>query len=126
MVLCMGYYFLGMNQNGAFGRRLAELRKAKGFTQQELAKNIGTSQRMIAHYERHVKRPPLEKLERMAHVLDVSLNELLGVAPIKKQPGAPKDAYLQRKIQKVKELTKQDQKLVINMIDSLSAKRAAS
>jgi transcriptional regulator with XRE-family HTH domain len=120
------YYFLGMANNINFGERLAELRKAKGFTQRELAENIGTSQRMIAHYENHVKRPSLDKLESIAKAFGLSIDQVLGVQPLKKQPGAPKDAYLQRKLQKVQALPKDDQKVIINMIDALSTKKGAA
>lgn len=34
-----------------FGARLAELRKAAGFTQQQLADEVGVSRRMVAYYE---------------------------------------------------------------------------
>lgn len=121
----MCYYFLGMNQHANLGQRLSELRKAKGFTQEEFAASIGTSQRMVAYYERHVKRPPLEKLESMATALGVSVEEIIGVKPVKKQPGAPKDAYLHRKLQQVAHLPKDDQKLIVNMIDALATKKGA-
>jgi transcriptional regulator with XRE-family HTH domain len=120
---CMYYYFLCMNSTLDFGKRLAELRMAKGFTQKELGESIGASQRMIAYYERHVKRPPLEKLEGIARSLSLSIDELLGVKQVKKQPGAPKDAYLLRKLQQVKELPKDDQKVIVTMIDALAAKK---
>jgi len=120
----MPSYIQGMKNttaNGNFGRMLAELRKAKGFTQQELADNVGVSQRMVAYYERHAKRPPLEKLQAIARALSVSIDQLLGVQPVRKQPGAPKDAYLQRKLQRVQQLPKDKQKIIVTMIDALAA-----
>jgi transcriptional regulator with XRE-family HTH domain len=112
-----------MNAHDNFGKMLAELRRGKGFTQVELAKSIGVSQRMLAYYERHAKRPPLEKLHSIANVLGISADELLGIKPVKKQPGAPKDAYLQRKLQQVTQLPKDDQKVIVTMIDALAAKK---
>ena len=105
-----------------FGQRLASLRKAKGFTQRDFALSVGVSQRMIAYYEKHAKRPPLEKLEALVKALGVSIGELLGAKPVKKQPGAPKNAYLMRKLQQVQELSKTDQKIVVNMIDALTTR----
>lgn len=102
---------------------LAELRKNKGFTQVAFADAIGVSQRMVAYYERHGKRPPLEKLHSIAKVLGISADELLGIKPVKKQPGAPKDAYLQRKLQQVTQLPKDDQRVIVTMIDALTAKK---
>jgi transcriptional regulator with XRE-family HTH domain len=111
--------------DGSFGHMLAELRKAKGYTQQELADSVGVSQRMIAYYERHARRPPLEKLQAIAHALSVSIDQLLGVQPPKKQRGAPKDAYLQRKLQRVQQLPKDKQKIIVTMIDALTAGQPA-
>ena len=120
------YYFLGMKANLNFGERLAELRKAKGFTQKDLAANIGSTQRMIAHYENHVKRPSLDKLEGLAKALGLTIDQFLGVQEIKKQPGAPVDAYLQRKLQLVTRLPKNDQKAIVTMIDALAQKKGAA
>jgi hypothetical protein len=77
---------------------------------------------MVVHYEKHVKRPTPENFEPIAKVLEVSLEELFGIAPIRRQRGAPKNAYLQRKLQQVENLAKPDQKAVITMIDALAAK----
>lgn len=41
-----------------FGTRMAELRKAAGYTQVELAKQLGISQRMISYYEGRADPPP--------------------------------------------------------------------
>jgi len=122
MIFCIGYYLGGMNKQDNFGSMLADLRRDRGFTQVELAKSIGVSQRMLAYYERHAKRPPLEKLHAIAKVLDISADELLGMKPVKKQAGAPKDAYLRRKFQLVGQLPKDDQKVLVKMIDALTAK----
>jgi transcriptional regulator with XRE-family HTH domain len=114
-----------MSIKGNFGMRLAQLRKEKGFTQRDFADNVGISQRMIAYYEKHVKRPPLEKLEGIARALNITIDELLDVKTIKKQRGAPKNAYLQRKLQLVTEFPKADQKIVTNIIDALYEKNSA-
>lgn len=47
-----------------FGQRLAQLRKARGFTQQELADETGLSRRMLAYYERQSQHPPTTHLQR--------------------------------------------------------------
>ena len=45
-----------------FGERLAALRKAAGFTQTELANELGISQRMVAYYEQPDVTPPARLL----------------------------------------------------------------
>jgi DNA-binding XRE family transcriptional regulator len=41
-----------------FGQRLARLRKQAGFTQIDLAKDIGVTQRIITYYEAETQHPP--------------------------------------------------------------------
>jgi transcriptional regulator with XRE-family HTH domain len=62
-----------------FGKKLAEFRKAKGLTQKELAKKIGTSQRMIAYYEGNSCYVPLNLLPAITKALKVSTDELFGI-----------------------------------------------
>ena len=64
-----------------FGTRLAELRKAAGYTQVELADALGMSQRMIAYYESIEDNPLAKILRLLAQTLRVSTDELLGVSP---------------------------------------------
>ena len=43
-----------------FGERLAKLRQTAGFSQRDLAAEIGISQRMIAYYEKETQHPPTQ------------------------------------------------------------------
>ena len=63
-----------------FGSRLASLRKAAGFTQVELAAEVGMTQRMVAYYEAPGAQPPAHLLPQLAQVLGVSVDVLLGLA----------------------------------------------
>lgn len=71
-----------------FGARLAELRKAAGLTQVELAEAIGTSQRMIAYYESTDDYPIARLLRHLSQALGVSADELLGLTPPRSRPTA--------------------------------------
>ena len=66
------------------GARLAALRKRAGYTQQELAEAVQTTQRMISYYETQAEPPPSTLLPELGRVLKVSVDELLGLAPLKK------------------------------------------
>ncbi|MBD3315200.1 MAG: helix-turn-helix domain-containing protein [Chitinivibrionales bacterium] len=101
------------------GHRIAQARKAKGFTQQMLADSIGVTQRVITYYERESQRIPATKLAEIALALDVSADELLGLKEIKRPRGAPKKAYLKRKMRAVEQFDPKDQKTITNMIESL-------
>ena len=65
--------------NQTFGKRLIQIRKAKGLTQVELGKMIGVSQRIIHHYENKAEYPPAQKLIEIASALNMSIDELLGI-----------------------------------------------
>lgn len=106
------------------GQRLARLRKAAGVTQTELAKAIGTSQRMIAYYEKHSLELPARFLPQMAKTLGVSVDQLLGVEPMK--TASAQEGRLLRKLQEVKRLPPKDQKAVIYYIEALLTKQASS
>ncbi|MGH9970491.1 MAG: helix-turn-helix domain-containing protein [Pyrinomonadaceae bacterium] len=61
------------------GMQLAELRKAAGLSQYELARYVGISQANIAFWERSEKPPRSDVLPKMAEALGVSLEDLLNV-----------------------------------------------
>lgn len=66
-----------------FAERLSAIRKARGVTQRELAKSAGVSHRIVAGYETVVKNPTPEIVVRLANVLRVSTDELMGHKPVK-------------------------------------------
>ncbi len=66
----------------SFGKRLAELHKAAGYTQQQLAEEIGATRRMIAYYESESQHWPANMLVDLAKALNVSADALLGIKPV--------------------------------------------
>lgn len=100
-----------------FGRRLAALRKQAGYTQTELAQELGVSQRMISHYEGHSEYPPASLLPSLAQLLGVTSDELLGIQPLKKsrQP----DTRLLRRMQQIEKLDAGKKRQVLQMIDTV-------
>ena len=58
-----------------FGKRLVDLRKAAGYTQVELAKELEVTQRMISYYEGHSEYPPSAILPDLANLLGVKSND---------------------------------------------------
>lgn len=101
----------------AFGARLANLRKAAGFTQLELAAELGISQRMVAYYEGPEAHPPANLLPTIAQALNVSLDQLLGVAPVKKAP-AVGNSRLARRLQELEKLDPKDKRQVLQLLDA--------
>ena len=58
----------------SFGSRLLQARKAKGISQEDFAKMLGTKGPAIGRYERDEMKPSIELAARMAQFLDVSLD----------------------------------------------------
>ena len=63
----------------AYGKQLAQLRKAAGLTQVELAAILGVPQSNIAFWEQSEKPPRSDVLSKMAQTFGVRLEELLKV-----------------------------------------------
>ena len=63
--------------------RLAELRRAKHITQNELAEAIGTSFQTISKWENGITMPDITMLPVLATYFQVSTDEFLGLKPLK-------------------------------------------
>lgn len=59
-----------------FGRRIAEVRKQRGITQQQLAEEIGMSVVAIAYIETGKRWARLGTLDKIAKALDVQISDL--------------------------------------------------
>lgn len=66
------------NQQAArnFGRLIRELRIARGFSQTELAHQIGVDNSYLSHIEQGRRRPSIGVLKELARVLEVEYQEL--------------------------------------------------
>lgn len=63
------------------GERITQLRKTKNWSQDELAKGIGSSRVMIGKYEREDNSPSIEVIVKLAKAFQVSVDYLLGEGP---------------------------------------------
>jgi transcriptional regulator with XRE-family HTH domain len=108
------------NREESFGKRLIVLRKARGITQVELAKALGTAQRTISYYENEGGLPTVLLLGSLARVLRVTTDELLGLKPTKVQE-SPQKRRLWKRLQRIESLPERDQRAVIRLINSLVA-----
>lgn len=59
-----------------FGKRIQELRKQKGFTQEDLADLIEVDRSYMGFVERGERNPPLDKLIKIAKAFKITLPEL--------------------------------------------------
>lgn len=96
-----------------FGERLAQVRKKKKISQDELAKAIGAHAPVIGRYERSEVKPSVEVAAKMAEALGVSLDYLVGFADYEL------DHSLTQKILDIQTLNDEDKASILNTIDAL-------
>ncbi len=61
----------------AFGKRVAEIRRARGMTQEQLAEKANITPLSIGYIEQGRRWPRLVTLNKLAKCLDVSASEFL-------------------------------------------------
>ncbi len=77
-----------MSLNEELGQRLQQLRKAKGFSQEELADRVGVSRQAVSKWEGGQTAPDLERLLALSKQLDVTTDYLLtGQHPAAREQG---------------------------------------
>jgi transcriptional regulator with XRE-family HTH domain len=101
-----------------FGERLALLRKAAGFTQIELAAELGISQRMISYYESPEATPPANLLPQIARALGVSIDELYGVSAKRRLVKQDGDSRLRRRLLAIEKLDVAEKRQVLQILDA--------
>lgn len=104
----------------ALGERMAQLRKARGITQVQLAQTLGVSQQTIQAYEVGRRRIQVSTLPIVARTLSSSLEELFGETdqPRRKRGPAPK---WHQQIEAIAKLPKTQQRFVSQMLDTVLA-----
>lgn len=102
----------------SFGQRLAELRKTAGFTQVELAAELGISQRMMAYYESPNATPPANLLPAIATALGVSIDDLFGRTPKRRLVKQDGDSRLRRRLLAIEKLDVTEKRQVLQLLDA--------
>lgn len=65
-----------------FGDRLKELRKEKGYSQNDIANYFNVSKMTISSWELDKQEPCIEDIKKLAEILEVSTDYLLGYESI--------------------------------------------
>ena len=68
-----------------FGNRLFQLRKKAGLSQAQLGEKVGVSNKAVSKWENGTAKPGLDAVHRLADVLSVSVDDLLGALSAEKQ-----------------------------------------
>jgi transcriptional regulator with XRE-family HTH domain len=62
----------------SFGQRIARLRKGRGLTQEELGDKVGVTSQAVSKWETDISAPDVMILVKLADILGVSVDSLLG------------------------------------------------
>ena len=71
----------GTVMNVEIAQRLAELRRERGFSQEDLAAQLGLSRQAVSKWERAESAPDMGNLIALADLYEVTIDELLRVSP---------------------------------------------
>ena len=96
--------------------RITELRKQKGWSQSELAKQIQVSREIVGRYERGDAVPSIDIAKRMADALEVSLDYLVGTS--EKQL----NKEMVKRIEDVDKMKPDDKKMIYAFLDAFITK----
>ena len=61
------------------GKRIRKFRKEQELTQAQVAQKLGVTQQLIATYETGKRRLPVLALIKIADILNISVDDLLGI-----------------------------------------------
>jgi transcriptional regulator with XRE-family HTH domain len=98
------------------GKRLARIRKERGFTQVQLAGQIGIIQSLVSDYETDRLKLSAEMAVRFALALGVTTDELLH-SSVKKTPGKAPNRKVLRRLEQIESLPRRKQEALIMTID---------
>jgi transcriptional regulator with XRE-family HTH domain len=99
-----------------FGDRLAEIRRKKKISQDELAKKIGVHAPVIGRYERGEVKPSIEVAVKIAEALNVSLDYLVGSTDLILDKG------IVSRIQNIQKLSDEDKGHLFALLDAFLLK----
>jgi transcriptional regulator with XRE-family HTH domain len=104
---------------GSLGSQLAELRRARGLSQDEFGARVGLSQRMVTYYETQGGNPPADLLPKFAEVLGVTIDELFSRRTKPGKTPAPRNLRLWQKLRAIESLPADERKAILKVLESL-------
>jgi transcriptional regulator with XRE-family HTH domain len=105
-----------MSQKSKLGQRIIDLRKAKEWSQTDLAAQVGVSYAQIGRYETKGAQPPAEVLKKIADALDTNVDFLVNGNTEDKAKASLQDAEVIRYFKEVDALPQDDKKALLRVI----------
>ena len=106
-----------------FGKSLKKLRSEKGFSQEVFSSKIGIHVTNLSKYEREISIPSLEVAEKMATVLEISLDKLVYGDENEKAQKNITDTELLMIFRKAQSLKEEDKKCVKSLLNAYLFKK---
>jgi transcriptional regulator with XRE-family HTH domain len=108
--------YTDMPQKNKLGVRIIDLRKAKAWSQSQLADKVGISYAQIGRYETKGSQPPAEVLKKMADALDTTVDFLINGNTEDKAKASLNDAEVIRYFKEVDTLPVEDKSALLRVI----------
>jgi transcriptional regulator with XRE-family HTH domain len=106
-------------KDSKMGERITELRKQKEFSQQDLADKIKISRAQMNRYENQAVQPPADVLNKLAKVLDTTVDYMINGATEAKAKAQLKDSKVLEQFKEVDGLPDTEKNLVLKVISAL-------
>jgi len=103
----------------SLGQRIMSYRKKAGLSQKALAKAIGVSASLANHYENDKRDPSTQTLVKIADVLNVTSDKLLGLEILRPSPAVYKNRFEYSLLREIRFLNKFGQERALEYISEL-------
>jgi CheY-like chemotaxis protein/DNA-binding XRE family transcriptional regulator len=104
-----------------FGDSIKKIREEKGFSQEELARKLDVAQSTIGMWESGKRTPKLDELSRLARVLNITINRLIGQTKERKVELIKSEIYVDG--EKISDLDATDVDGVVEYINAVKKKK---
>jgi len=106
-----------------FGQRVFDARQRLGFSQAEIAEQLGITQSAFAAWERSPVALKPEQLRTLADILNTSIEELIGTASGAKRNSGP-TGKARRLFEQVSKLPRSQQQHVLTVVEAFVQNKA--
>ena len=100
----------------SFGKKIRERREAKGLSQSELARQLGTNHSIIGKYERDEVKPTIDVVKKIAGILETTVGYLLGESD---DINLLKDPTMLKRLNDINHLPDKDRDNILYTLDGL-------
>lgn len=100
------------------GARLRALRQARGMTQVQLARVLGTQQTAVSQVELGNRGLTIQQVVKLARALHVSTDAILGSTNGTAHAEMPRDRRLLRRLRQIEQLPKAERQALLRTIDA--------